>query len=57
MRYQIRIHETGTVIVDFETFEEAYCELSKYENDDMEEETYEFGAYEIYDVYLDKIVW
>lgn len=57
MRYVIRNRESGTIIEEFETLEEAKEEVAYYEELDKEHEIYEPDFYEIYDTEKEEIVY
>lgn len=56
MRYTTQDHETGTVIDEFNTIEEAREALGKYVQEDREEGNYTPRYYEIYDTLEQELV-
>lgn len=54
--FATRDADTGTTINTFATFEEAERAVAQYENDDIEEGTYEDGFYEVYNTETEEAV-
>jgi hypothetical protein len=49
-RYQVRCSESGDIIEDCETLEQAELVIDEYERQDRTEGIYSHGFYEIYDI-------
>ena len=57
MRYTTRDRETGTLIDEFETVDEARAAIEEYEADDKDGNAYEENFYEVYDSDNEEIVY
>jgi hypothetical protein len=55
--FSIRNRETGTVIEEADTLTEALKVISKYENEDKANGTYEDGFYEVFDNVLEEVIF
>jgi hypothetical protein len=55
--FSIRNREAGTVIEEADTLTEALKVISKYENEDKANGTYEDGFYEVFDNVLEEVIF